>query len=404
MVAADNAPMTSLEVAIWSCMAGGLLTVCLASLCDAALNRSADAFLGFSFVALLGLYAVLLCGLLQFFFPATPMALVRVLQVGLGPLCCALALVYTGRWLHVKSEDPWITKIAVCGSAAMGLVTVALVLFTVVADSSRTEPLLAASAGACLLTIVLTGICAWRAALLGDRLAIWVAPAAMALTTTLTGLFAQAARPGILPLPFVAVTAFSAVAYLTIIAALSTVRTRQAKRLERLAGLHLGLDPATGLPTGSALIAKVSDAFWRASRNGMACNVVCMHLHNLYDLGDLAGHGVEQQIALAMSARIRRALGFRCIVGLYHARCFVAVIQVPHQSSSARIESYVQRLRYLISKPMRVSGHAQTLHQFVPEWGIAVVSTNPNDEDSSAVLRKAEREAMRSTQPAALTA
>lgn len=395
--------MTPLEVAIWSCMAGGLLTICMASLCDAALSRSTDAFLGFSFVSLLALYAILLSGLLPFFFPSTHTTLLHVLQVGLGPLCCAVALVYTGRWLHVKSEDPWITKISFCGSLAMGLASIVLVLFTAVAEKEASEPLLATSAAACLITVVLTGICAWRAALLGDRLAVWVAPAAMALTTTLAGLYAQAARPGILPTPFLIVTAVSAVAYLTIIAALSIARTRQSKRLERLAGLHLGLDPATGLPTGSALIAKVSDAFWRASRNGMACNVVCMHLHNLYDLGEMAGHGVEQQIALAMSARIRRALGFRCIVGLYHARCFIAVIQVPHQSNPQRIESFVQRLRYLISKPMRVSGHAKTHHQFTPEWGISVVSAKASEQDSSAVLRQAEREAMRSTQPAALT-
>jgi GGDEF domain-containing protein len=304
----------------------------------------------------------------------------------------------------VKSEDRWIVKIVACGSAAMGLSTLVLVVLSLQAERVGLELLLAASAAACLLTMVLTGICAWRAARLGDPLAIWVGPAAVALTTTLTGLYAQAARPGMLPLPFVAVTAFAAVTYLTIIAALSTARTRQVKRLERLAGLHLGMDPTTGLPTGSALVAKVSDAFWRASRNGMACNVVCMHLHNLYELGDLAGHGVEQQIAIAMSARIRRALGFRCIVGLYHARCFVAVIQVPQQSSAARIQSFVQRLRYLISKPMHVNGHARTQHEFVPKWGISVVSTKPTGQDSSAVMRQAEREAMQFTQPAALAA
>jgi GGDEF domain-containing protein len=315
-----------------------------------------------------------------------------------------LALIYTRRWLHIKSEDPWINRIAAFGSTAMVLVSFVLVLLKLLDEGVSLELLLAASASACFLTIVLTGICAWRAALMGDELAVWIAPAALALTTTLAGLYAQAAQPGILTLPLVSVTAFSAVAYLTIIAALSIVRTRQAKRLERLAGLHLGLDPTTGLPTGSALMAKVSDAFWRASRNGMACNVVCMHLHNLYDLGDLAGHGVEQQIALAMSARIRRALGFRCVVGLYHARCFIAVIQVPQESSAVLIERFVQRLRYLISKPMHVDGHAQTHHRFTPEWGISVVSTAANEQDSSAVLRKAEREAMRATQPAALSA
>lgn len=385
-------------------MAGGSLTVCLTALCDAALSRSTDAFMGVGFIALVALYAVLLSGLVPVFIADMPQTLLQVLQVGLGPLCCVLALVYVERWLHVKSDDPWIARITRYGSLAMATIAVMLVLATVPNARIAFEWLLGLSAAACLLTIGLAGLCAWRAALLGDPLAMGVAPAAMGLVTMLAGLFAQAAHPGSLPPVFVAVTAFSAVGCLAIIAALSMLRTRQVLQLERLAGLHLGLDPVTGLPTGSALLAKVSDAFWRASRNGMACNVVCMHLHNLYDLGDLAGHGVEQQIALTMGARIRRALGFRCIVGLYHARCFIAVLQVPQQSNAARIESFKQRLRYLISKPMQVMGHAQTHYQFVPQWGIAVVSADPDELDSAQVLRKAEQAAMRLTQPAALDA
>lgn len=385
-------------------MAGGLLTVCLTALCDAALSRSADALLGFSFVSLVALYAVLLSGLLPVFFADVPQAPMQALQVELGPLCCVLALVYTERWLHVRSDDPWIGRITRYGSLAMATVTVALVAATVPTPRIGLSWLLGMSAAACLLTIGLAGLCAWRAALLGDPLAMGVAPAAMGLVTMLAGLFAQAAHPGTLPPVFVAVTAFSAVGCLAIIAALSILRTRQVQRLERLAGLHQGLDPVTGLPTGSALLAKVSDAFWRASRNGMTCNVVCMHLHNLYDLGDQAGHGVEQQIALTMGARIRRALGFRCIVGLYHARCFIAVLQVPQPSSTAYIERFVQRLRYLISKPMQVMGHGQTHYQFVPHWGITLVAAHPDEQDSALVLRKAEQEAMRLTQPAALDA
>jgi len=376
-------------------MAGGLLTITLASLCDAALSRSAGAFMGFTFVASLTLYAVLLCGLLQVVFPAIPATLVDFLQVGLGPLCSTMALVYTGRWLSVKAEDEWISRIVGWGTGGMAIVTMTLSLVALVATAGDMAQLLLASAAACMLTIVLTGICAWRASMLGDPLAKWVAPTALALTVTISGLYTQAVRPGTLSWLEIAATALATVAYLLIIAALSIVRTRQVKRLERLAGLQLGSDPVTGLATGSALIAKVDDAFWRASRNGLACNVVCMHLHNLYVLAEKAGHGVEQQIALAMSARIRRAVGFRCVVGLYHARCFIAVIQVPKQSSEMQIQSFVQRLHYLIAKPVDVIGFAQTHHRFEPDWGIAVVSSDPAQDHSAEVMRQAEQAAMK---------
>lgn len=375
-------------------MAGGLLTITLASLSDAAFSRTAGATMGFTFVGSLSLYAVVLCGLVDHVLPGLPRAVMDLLKVVLGPLCSTMAMVFAGQWLRVRGEDEWIARIVFWGTALLGVASLVLGLLTVLAEPADIPNLLLASAAACVLTIVLTGICAWRAWLLGDVLAKWVAPSAVALSVTITGLYHQAVEPGSLPLLQIAATGFSAVAYLLIIAMLSIVRTRQARRLQRLAGLQINADPVTGLPTGSALLAKVDDAFWRASRNGLACNVVCMHLHNLYQLAEEAGHGVEQQIALAMSARIRRAMGFRCVVGLYHARCFVAVIQVPRQSSGLQIQSYVQRLGVLISKPVDVVGHGRIHYTFEPQWGISVVSSDPSQTDSIHVLRQAEQEAM----------
>lgn len=375
-----------------------MLTICLAALCDAALSRSSGAFMGFAFMALITLYATLLCGLVQLAFPGIPLVVIHTLQVSLAPLCSTLALVFTGRWLNVKSEDEKIGKIIGAGTATMGALTVLLAILALRAQNADIERLLVPSAATCLITIVLTGICAWKAIKLGDRLAIWLAPAAILLTVTIGGLYSEAANPGQLTILQICATALCAVLYLLMIAYLSIARTRQAKRLERLAGLHLGADPTTGLPTGSALIAKVEDAFWHSTRHNVASNVVCMHLHNLYDLAEVAGHGVENQIALAMSARIRRAVGFRCVVGLYHARCFIAVIQAPNRSSDAQIASFVQRLRYLISKPVQVIGHKRTQHEFNPDWGIAVVSASGERLDSTSVLRQAEREAMQDTQ------
>lgn len=382
-----------------------MLTVCLASLADALANRSSNALLGFGYMAALTLYAVLLCGLATLAFPGIPSPLLRALQVGMGPLCCTLALVASGRWLHAQAEDSWICPIMHTAIGAMVLATIGLTVATAILPAEQQVTLLYISAATCIATTVLTGVCSWRAYRLGDSLAIGVLPTAGALGISIGGLYATAAYPGSLAPWAIAVTALSTVAYLLMIAALSITRTRAAKRLERLAGLHLGFDPITGLPTGSALVAKVDDSFWRSARDGRACNVVCMHLHNLYELADIAGQGVESQIALTMSARIRRAVGFRCVVGLYHARCFVAVIPVQNASSETQIQNYVQRLRHLISKPVVITGHQRTQHEFVPDWGIAVVSAAAQDTDSGSVLRQAERLAMQdgATAPAPLT-
>jgi len=74
------------------------------------------------------------------------------------------------------------------------------------------------------------------------------------------------------------------------------------------------------------LLAKVDDALWRAERAHAQCTAVACTLRNLYSMSEAAGHTVDQQILSAMAARLRRAVGFRYVVGLYHPRCFVVVI------------------------------------------------------------------------------
>ncbi|MGQ0709019.1 MAG: GGDEF domain-containing protein [Rhodoferax sp.] len=388
--------MTPTELAIWSCMAGGLLTICLASLAETVLSRSLEAFLALSFVAALSLYAVLMSGLAHTVLPGIPATALHVLKVSLGPLGSAMALVYLGRWLGHRAEDEWIMRTVLWGSAAMSLTTVALGGLALLAEPAQMFGLYVTSALACFATIAASVFCAWRAHMLGDPLAIWIGPAAVALGITAAGMFAINLWPGVMTLGAKALTGAGMVAYLLLVTTLAIVRTREAKRLQRLAGLKLGADPATGLPTGAALLSKVDDAFWRAARTGNACNVVCLHLHNLYELSDVAGHGVEQQIAIAMSARIRRAVGFRCLVGLYHARCFVAVIQVARPSTPVQIQHFVSRLRHIISKPVHVLGYGQQYHEFRPRWGLSVASTDPENQDPNDVLRQAEEEAMHS--------
>lgn len=377
-------------------MAGGLLTICLASLADTVLSRSLEALLALSFVATVGLSAVVLSGLLQTALPDIPDTVLHVLKISLGPLCGAMALVYLGRWLGHRAEDEWIMRIVLWGSATMSLTTLVLGALALLVEPAQLFWLYMLGAAACLATVAASVFCSWRAHVLGDRLAVWMGPAGVALSITVLGMYAINLWPSALTLGAKALTAASTVAYLLLVATLAIVRTREAKRLQRLAGLKLGADPATGLPMGAALLSKVDDAFWRAARTGNACNVVCLHLHNLYELTDVAGHGVEQQISIAMSARIRRAVGFRCLVGLYHARCFVAVIQVARPSTPLQIQNFASRLRLIIGKPVHVMGYGQQYHDFQPRWGLSVVSTDPETQDPNEVLRQAEEEAMHS--------
>ena len=89
------------------------------------------------------------------------------------------------------------------------------------------------------------------------------------------------------------------------------------------------------IDTGSALLAQIEHAFWRTAQLDGECTVVCLLVSNLYELAESAGPGLEHQILVTMSARIRRAAGFRCVVGLYHPRCFVVVLSTKKLNNEA---------------------------------------------------------------------
>jgi GGDEF domain-containing protein len=125
--------------------------------------------------------------------------------------------------------------------------------------------------------------------------------------------------------------------------------------------------------------------------------VVCLYLRNLYQLGDSAGHGVENQILAAMAARIRRAAGFRSVVGLYHPRCFVVVTS--SEDPSRIVNTSVVRLRALIAQPLSVVDRYDARHDFIPHLGVGVVTVDPASADPLEALNEAERQALGSGSP-----
>jgi len=231
-----------------------------------------------------------------------------------------------------------------------------------------------------------------RAAALGDPLARWMVLACACLAAMTTGLYLRGLQVQGFGLGTWILTAAITVAYFLMATVLIIMRNREIRQLARLAGLHSGADPATGLPTGSVLLSKVEHAFWRTARFSGECTVVCLHLPNLYELGETAGHGVEHQILAAMAARIRRAAGFRCVVGLYHPRCFVVVISADKRRQFVNMT--VLRLRHLVADPLSVVGLDGTRHEFTPRLGMGVVTLNPANAQPLEVINDAERQAL----------
>jgi GGDEF domain-containing protein len=382
------------EVIVWSAMMGGLLTLVALALSDALINQSVSSWRGLIFIVLTGGSAIVMSGLPEILFPGIPVLALQILKSSLGPLSGALALSYLGMWLGVAAEDRIVRYSVVWGSAILVLATVFLILVSLMFPYSDGMEMISVTAPINAIAVVLAALASVRAAILGDRLARWMVLACAFLAVMVGGLFWHDLLVSSFGIGVWIFTAICTVAFFLVVTSLSIQRSRMNRQLERLAGISGGSDAATGLPQGSILLSKVDDAFWRSARMQRECTVVCLHLRNLYELGEDAGHNVDQQILSAMAARMRRAVGFRNVVGLYHPRCFVVVISAVKQPHSA--ERMVERLRFLMSKPMNVVGLDYAYHIFTPRFGLGIVKVTASSADPSAVIDEAERLALMS--------
>lgn len=400
--------MDSAEILVWSAMLGGLLTVAAVAAADAIYSGTIGAWRNLVFVLVTGAACVLMSGLPEAFFPGLPPRLVMLLKAGLGPLAGAIALIYLGIWLGGLREDVLVYRLTAWGGAVLFFAAMGLTMAGAVVEAGAPfRRLLLLTATANLAAVVLAVLATLRAAMLGDPLARWMLLACGLLALTTVGHYLNGLQVPGFGLGTWIVTALATVGYYLLASVLIYVRNRQLRRLARLARLQLGADPATGLPTGAQLLAEVEHAFWRAARLHGQCTVVCLHLRNLYELGQGAGRGVEHQIQVAMAARIRRAAGFRCVVGLYHPRCFVVVITSDRRHDP--VQMTVQRLRQFVAQPLTVVGASQARHAYMPQLGVGVVTVDaPAEAKPLEVINEAERQALgvggaRSSRPAPLS-
>ena len=373
-------------------MLGGLLTLVAAFVGDVLLNRNIGSWRGLTFVVLTGGSCVLMSGLPEALFPELQTSTMQLIKSGLGPMSGALALFYLGLWLGPVQED-WVMRMAVrWGPPVLVAATLVLIAAFLGRTHNDTSQLVAVTAPINALAIILGTMASVRAVRLGDRLARWMVLACGFLAVMVAGLYMHDLRLAQFGLVSQSVIAFCTVAFFLVVTAIGITRNRQHRQLRRLTGLATGVDPATGLPKGSVLLTKVDDAFWRSARLQRECTVICLHLRNLYELADTAGHATDQQILSTLAIRMRRAVGFRNVVGLYHPRCFVIVISAVKQAEM--VERFVLRLRHVIDKPLNVVGPSGGNHVFTPRYGLGLVTVAAASADPATVIDEAERLAL----------
>lgn len=380
------------EIAVWSAMLGGLLTLSALALADVIGGRNLGTVRNLMFVMITGASCVVMTGLPEVFFPQLPARLMVVLKAGLGPLAGAMGLYFVGTWLGGVHEDNKIHRLTALGSAVLGTVAVVLVAIASQIDQAHFRSLLVATAVVNMAPVLLALLAAGRAARLGDPLARWMTLAIVCLAIVTLGHYLHGLGVPGLGLGTQLITATVTVLFFLMSSVLGLLRNRHLRELARLSRVEHGSDPATGLPSGSVLLADVEHAFWRAARMHHECSVVCLYVSNLYELAETVGPGVEQQILATLAARIRRTAGFRCTVGLYHPRCFVVALSL--DARVPPVKSTAARMALAVSHPMVVFDDQRERKPFRPRVGLGVVTIDPSSTTPMDAIHEAERRAL----------
>jgi GGDEF domain-containing protein len=386
--------MEASELAVWSAMLGGLLTLAALAIGDALFSQSIASVRNLLFVVITGTSCVVLTGLPEVIFPGMSDGLSLLLKTTSGPLAGSIALHYLGIWLGGMEEDVIVHRVTSWGARAAFFGAMVLALLATVASSQDFRLLLQAASIVTMMAVLLASIASIRAAMLGDPLARWMVLACACLIGMVSGLSLKVLHVAGFGVATWIVTAACTVAYFSIVTVLVIMRNRKNRQLASLAGLQFGADPVTGLPTGSVLLSKVELAFRRTARLHGKCTVVCLHLRNLYELSESAGHAVEPQILKTVARRIRRVAGFRCLVGLYHPRCFVVVISAYKRHKY--VPMTVTRLQTLVAESLPLVGFDGSPHAFTPDLGLGVARVDPASADVLAAITSAELQAMAS--------
>lgn len=373
-------------------MLGGLLTLATLSLAYALILRTLNAWRYVVFVVVTGASSLMRTGLVETLFPAFPPDLLQLLKVCSGPLSAALVLAYLGVFLGGAQEDPVAHRLSAWSSRAMLLAALTLGMWQWQAPPEDFAQVLQATAYVTVVAVVLGLGISLRSALTGDPLARWVVLAGLCLGAEVLGLWARSLHAQDYGLGTWILTAVCTVAYFLVGSIVVMKRIRQDRQLDRLSRLPVGKDAATGLPTGSVLLAEVAHAIWRTARLKGESTVICLRVNNLYQLPASAGPEVHAQILTALAARIRRAAGFRCVVGLYHPRCFVVVISGYQRRQYVGIN--VKRLRSLAGQGLTVQGQDGQRYDFWPRLGMGQVQVPSGTADPAAVIHAAEQLAL----------
>jgi GGDEF domain-containing protein len=382
--------VTLWETVVWAGMAGVLVVLCLIAAADLIYQRTLPAARALVFILVTGGSSVLMSGLPEILFPGLQAATLLPLKAVAGPVSGALALTYLGIWMDATHTDRMMRGIVQFGSYVLVLTAVGLAFLALQATSWTPTSILTLALTVNVVSVALATLVAIRGATYGDRLARWMVVACACLLFMVLGLYAKAMGVS-LGLGGWTLTALATVGYFLIVIVLTILRNREERRLRRVARGLVASPVDIHMPQGSQLIPRVEEALWRSDRFGRDCVVAAVMVRNLYELAEEAGHGSEAQILAVLAARIRRHVGFRNVVGLYHPRCFVLAVSAGQDPR--RGELMTSKLRKSLRDVVLVTNENNRFG-FRPKIGMGVVDLHHEKMDALTAINRAEQLAL----------
>jgi GGDEF domain-containing protein len=389
--------MSNTELSIWAAMLGALLTFFGAALADAVRNPTTAAWRALGFILLTGGTAVVMSGWVEQVAGIQNKALLLPAKVSLGPLSGALSLLYLGIWFGKLAQDTFLDRLIHWGSLAQCLLALILLIGITLYPMQGINFLKLAFA-VNLISVAMALMASVRGMTLGDRLAAAMVVACVCLGVMVVGLYSKGlglASSNVLW----ALTAICTVTYFLITTVLTIQRNRQRRLIVKMSEGIAKNDEITGLPVGGTLLSKVDDALWRSVRMECECAVVAIWIDNLYAYNDQIDSSVEHEIRHVLAARIRRAIGFRHVLGLQQSRCFIAGISTI--KNRQRVMTKSSDMAMILQRAMQVGVMLGQARHFEPKIGIGLVfvglghMTDPLSamDQAQALAKKALRDA-----------
>lgn len=371
--------MNTLTTVVWSMALGAIAAVAAARLADFVARPSASQLRAVGYHAGVFLLVLVESGLLRQ--AAQPdAALLHVLQVLAGPVCVGVSNLWIQGWLGAARRDRLMSL--VLRASALGLPILGLAALALPHDLQ-----LPAGAAIALGGSALTCWLAFRAWILGDRLALWMAAGCLLTLPAIAGLYAIAMRLGHLGWAAQAGVALAAALCNGLTGAVLWQRERHEWRT-RETGSAPGVDPVTKVHSSAALVQRLVASQKRRLRTRRQGALLAVTVFEPERIATLAGPAAVNEVWMTLAARLQRQVGVVNPVGRYWDRCFVALVEsIP---SPAALRTLGLRVACSLRQPVEVSGRDGEPLQVRVELGVGVVLLHPGHAEAEDVLDAAQ--------------